>query len=210
MNTLLLASALLGSSPDLYTSQSTAAIPSVSQEVVQPLPPPPTKEAEEHLLALALYFEARIHEPDEGLQAIASVILNRVRSPFFPDTITEVVSQGASPGKTTGGCQFSFMCDQYPEDIEVLCQLRPNEMLRHWGEDGCNNRFKSYQAFAKQYLLNGQDNTGKADMYYAASMKRAPYWHVDLVARSKRLIGSHWFAQSRRFLVVEAMPSQSE
>lgn len=198
---ILLAGAILVLPPALlqpHVPQS--PVPAVSREIVQPIPAPPTREQEIHMLALALYFEGRINEPDEGLQAIASVIMNRVAHPRFGDTITEVVSQGAEPGKTSGGCQFSFMCDEYPEDVEVLCQLRPEEMLRYWGEAGCKNRFAAYHAFAKAYLENGTDNTGRATMYYAASMKKAPYWHVDLIKSSKRRIGSHWFAQSRRFL----------
>ena len=40
------------------------------------------------------------------------VILNRVESPTFPQTICGVVNQGNSRG-----CQFSFTCDGRPENI---------------------------------------------------------------------------------------------
>jgi len=43
-----------------------------------------------HLLAKAIYGEAR-GEPFEGQVAIAAVILNRVRSPLFPNTIAGVI-----------------------------------------------------------------------------------------------------------------------
>ena len=66
-------------------------------------------------LAIAIYFEAR-GEPIAGQLAVASVILNRVTSPKFPNTICGVVKQG--PRYKTGKrlpirnmCQFSFYCD---------------------------------------------------------------------------------------------------
>lgn len=43
-------------------------------------------------LALALYFESR-GEPLQGQIAVGQVILSRVESPRFPDTICEVVMQ---------------------------------------------------------------------------------------------------------------------
>lgn len=64
-------------------------------------------------LATALYFEAR-GESIEGQFAVAEVILNRVDAPQYPDSICDVVYQGASSG---GGCQFSFACDGLPERI---------------------------------------------------------------------------------------------
>ncbi|MFX4781967.1 cell wall hydrolase, partial [Acinetobacter baumannii] len=42
-----------------------------------------------------------------GQQAVAQVILNRVRHPAFPATVCGVVYQGSEHA----GCQFSFACD---------------------------------------------------------------------------------------------------
>lgn len=61
-------------------------------------------------LTQAVYYEAR-GEPKAGQQAVAQVILNRVRHPAFPKSICGVVFQGAK----TGGCQFSFACDGQPK-----------------------------------------------------------------------------------------------
>lgn len=61
---------------------------------------------ERRCLATAIYFEAR-GEPVRGQIAVAQVILNRVRSPLFPETICGVVYQG----QMHPGCQFSFTCD---------------------------------------------------------------------------------------------------
>ncbi|HWE46600.1 MAG TPA: cell wall hydrolase [Caulobacteraceae bacterium] len=57
-------------------------------------------------LTQAVYFEAR-GEGQSGMQAVAQVVLNRVRHPAFPKTVCGVVFQGAAGG----GCQFSFACD---------------------------------------------------------------------------------------------------
>ncbi len=57
-----------------------------------------------HCLTEAVYFEAR-GEGAEGQQAVAQVVLNRVRHPAFPKTICAVVHQ-----HTGSGCQFSFAC----------------------------------------------------------------------------------------------------
>lgn len=64
------------------------------------------EERERRCLATAIYFEAR-GEPVRGQIAVAQVILNRVRSPNFPQTICGVVYQG----QMHPGCQFSFTCD---------------------------------------------------------------------------------------------------
>jgi Cell Wall Hydrolase len=64
------------------------------------------EERERRCLSTAIYFEAR-GEPTRGQIAVGQVILNRVRSPQFPETICGVVYQG----QLAPGCQFSFACD---------------------------------------------------------------------------------------------------
>ncbi|HYE29375.1 MAG TPA: cell wall hydrolase [Allosphingosinicella sp.] len=51
-----------------------------------------TDSLEQDCLASAVYFEAR-GEPLKGQLAVADVVLNRVRSERYPDTICEVVEQ---------------------------------------------------------------------------------------------------------------------
>lgn len=63
--------------------------------------------AEWKCLAQAIYYEAR-NEPRVGQVGVADVVLNRVKSKVYPNTICGVVFQG-SERKT--GCQFSFTCD---------------------------------------------------------------------------------------------------
>jgi len=63
--------------------------------------------SEHTCLANAIYFEAR-SESEIGRLAVAQVILNRVKSPFYPDTICDVVYQNSAK---RNACQFSFACD---------------------------------------------------------------------------------------------------
>jgi spore germination cell wall hydrolase CwlJ-like protein len=67
--------------------------------------PAPKGDAEWECLKTALYFEAR-GETLEGQFAVAEVILNRVDSVRYPNTVCGVVQQGGSKS-----CQFSFNCD---------------------------------------------------------------------------------------------------
>ena len=63
-------------------------------------------QSSEHCLALAMYWEAKSEGPD-GMLAVASVVLNRVAHPDFPNTVCGVVKQGGE----SPPCQFSWWCD---------------------------------------------------------------------------------------------------
>ncbi len=69
--------------------------------------------AEWRCLAEALYFEAR-GETLRGQFAVAEVILNRVASSSYPNTVCGVINQGT--GKKYA-CQFTYTCDGLPEKI---------------------------------------------------------------------------------------------
>ena len=62
---------------------------------------------ERRCLAVGIYFEAR-GEPVKGQQAVAQVILNRVKNPSYPNSICGVVYQNKW---RRNSCQFSFACD---------------------------------------------------------------------------------------------------
>jgi spore germination cell wall hydrolase CwlJ-like protein len=64
-------------------------------------------------LARAIYFEAR-GEPVSGKIAVGRVILNRVESKAYPDSICGVVYENAH---MRNRCQFSFACDGQPDVI---------------------------------------------------------------------------------------------
>lgn len=64
-------------------------------------------------LAEALYFEAR-GETIKGQVAVAEVILNRVDSAKFPNSVCGVINQGTG---RKYACQFTYTCDGHPEKI---------------------------------------------------------------------------------------------
>lgn len=75
--------------------------------------PAATGGAQWECLAEALYFEAR-GETLKGQFAVAEVILNRVSSSNYPDSVCGVINQGT--GKRYQ-CQFTYTCDGHAEVI---------------------------------------------------------------------------------------------
>ncbi|MGE3147933.1 MAG: cell wall hydrolase [Pseudorhodoplanes sp.] len=61
----------------------------------------------EKCLADAVYFESR-GESERGQIAVAQVVMNRVFSPFYPDSVCGVVYQNAHRHLA---CQFTFACE---------------------------------------------------------------------------------------------------
>jgi spore germination cell wall hydrolase CwlJ-like protein len=128
-------------------------------------PPAPQAESELDCLAKTIYFEAR-GESDRGQRAVAAVVLNRVRSPRFPDTVCEVVKQG---GTASRNCQFSWWCDGRSDE--------PKDKAA-WDKA---------LAIARDMLNGAADPTGGALYFHRAGIR--PGWHGEL----KRLaqIGAH-------------------
>lgn len=78
-------------------------------------------------LAQALYFEAR-GETIEGQVAVAEVIMNRVDSAAYPDTVCGVVNQGTG---RKFACQFTYTCDGQAEKItEPAAYARVGKIAR--------------------------------------------------------------------------------
>ena len=121
-----------------------------------------------HCLTEALYFEAR-GENLVGQVAVAEVILNRVDSKSYPNSVCGVIQQGQSK---RNGCQFSFICDGKVE---------------HIGDR------KAYDELGKVawVMLQGKPRilTGKATHYHATSVQ--PRWAKRLVRTAR--IGDHIF-----------------
>jgi len=119
-------------------------------------------------LAEALYFEAR-GENLVGQVAVAEVILNRVDTKSYPNSVCGVVHQGAS---LPTGCQFSFLCDGKAEVI------------------GNKQAFEKMGKIA-WVMLEGKPRilTGKATHYHNTSV--APRWASKLVRTAQ--IGDHIF-----------------
>ena len=120
-------------------------------------------------LATAIYFEAR-GEPLRGQLAVAQVVMNRVRTPGFPDTICGVVFQG-STSPPRNACQFSFACDgqaDFAKDKSLWAQA---------------NTLAKRATSGKVWL----DDIGHATYYHATYVK--PDWRRDMNKIKK--IGRH-------------------
>ncbi|WP_010162531.1 cell wall hydrolase [Sphingomonas sp. PAMC 26617] len=99
----------------LSTTQALAANLARPLAATNPTPPPfdpaslsePDRTAATTCLATAIYYEAAT-EPVVGQQAVAQVVLNRLRNPHYPKTVCDVVYDGA---QRRSGCQFTFTCD---------------------------------------------------------------------------------------------------
>jgi len=61
-------------------------------------------------LADAIYHEAK-NTGDTGLRAVGHVVMNRVKSGQFPNTVCGVVRHGEDRGR----CQFAYRCDGIAE-----------------------------------------------------------------------------------------------
>jgi len=124
-------------------------------------------------LATAIYFEAR-GESSRGQLAVAQVVMNRVRSTLYPDTICGVVFQGQL---RRTGCQFSFTCDgrtDVPKDKDKWRQA--NELAKRV-TDG------------KSWL----GDIGYATHYHANYVK--PRWRREL--NKVKQVGRHIFYRVR-------------
>jgi spore germination cell wall hydrolase CwlJ-like protein len=86
---------------------------SYSRDWLYSLPRPKLADADTRCLSEALYFEAR-GESLPGQFAVAEVILNRVDSSLYPDTVCGVVHQGTGRKYQ---CQFTYTCDGIPDVI---------------------------------------------------------------------------------------------
>ncbi|MEK7462022.1 MAG: DUF5715 family protein [Patescibacteria group bacterium] len=166
------------------------AVPHVYEAWLATLPP--QLDPDVKWLATTLHFEAAPNELTEGYRAIAWVIRNRVRSSEFPNTTIEVVAEGAA-GLSTGGCQFSFMCDGKQEDIYEPCKT-PNPLMTRYWLNKCAERWEVVVNIAKQVLAEPETNdpTGGAVLYYAASMPKAPAWSMRRVETRRREDGSKY------------------
>ena len=83
-------------------SHATSKAPAATQA----RPAPEISKRELECMALNLYWEAR-GEGREGMLAVGWVVLNRVDSHHFPDTVCAVVFEGGERPP----CQFSWWCD---------------------------------------------------------------------------------------------------
>ncbi len=79
----------------------------------RPLPKTITSEKSVKCLAEAIYFEAR-GETVAGQEAVAQVVINRVKNPAYPDDVCAVVYQNRH---WYNRCQFTFACDRVKDVV---------------------------------------------------------------------------------------------
>jgi hypothetical protein len=160
--------------------QSVAAKGEVTGEHQRPMTPAEllgldetTRSKSEKCLAEAIYFESR-GEAVRGQMAVAQVILNRVFSGKYPNTVCGVVYQNAHRRLH---CQFTFACDGIPDivrepDMWERAQTIAAEML-----DG------------KLWL----PEVGKATHYHASWVR--PGWVREMTKMHR--LGVHTFYRPR-------------
>ena len=80
----------------------------IGRTEVQAVDPNGTERMDDAITCLArtIYWEAR-GESTASMEAVASVVMNRLRNDGFPKTVCAVVRQGDEQGD----CQFSWWCD---------------------------------------------------------------------------------------------------
>ena len=123
-------------------------------------------------LADAVYFEAR-GESNRGKQAVALTILNRVKSPRFPNTICGVVKQGMGE---LHRCQFSYYCDGRPEEIHEL------------------GTYRLIRQMASALMKSGSYDLTRGATHFHTD-RVSPGWATHMRMRLTRKIGGHIFYQ---------------
>jgi spore germination cell wall hydrolase CwlJ-like protein len=134
----------------------------------KPAEPEPIElsDADFNCLVEAIYFEAGAEDPI-GQRAVAHVVLHRVKSPRFPDSVCSVVHDS-----NNRGCQFSYWCDGRSD------ATHDDE---RWA--------KSKQA-ASDVLSGAYPDVTKGALFYHARFVR-PVWSKKMMRTA--IIGGHIF-----------------
>ncbi len=126
---------------------------------------------DQYCLAEAMYYEAR-SEGAQGEKAVAEVILQRVRSRYYPNTICGVVYEGTDRGDKL--CQFSYACDGSIDELKTAKTWERSRQL-------------ASRIMAGTIRLGGQ--TGRATNYHTVAV--SPDWAGGMLRT--RQIGNHIF-----------------
>jgi len=171
----------IGQVPDLgfattegQTAEELNALRPFADLPIRPMKPFVLKAAGEdrkralQCLTEAVYYEAA-REPGVGQEAVAQVVLNRVRHPAYPKSVCGVVYQGSARAT---GCQFTFTCDG-------SLRWAPEPALWRQARRVAERALDGYVA----------RQVGSATHYHAAYV--APYWAPTLVKMTQ--VGAHIF-----------------
>lgn len=122
-------------------------------------------------LARTIYWEAK-GEDEAGMEAIASVVMNRLGHEGFPDTVCEVVRQG----REKGDCQFSWWCDGRPDDVEE------------------EDRYAAAKEIARKALNRQLEDRTHGALYFH-QRKVSPEWAEEYAETAE--VGDHLFYKPR-------------
>jgi len=146
-----------------------ASLPSAEELAVLP---EPSGDDQWACMAEALYFEAR-GESIEGIFAVAEVILNRVESTQFPNSVCGVIGQGAH---RMNACQFSYKCDGIADRIHE------------------RDAYKKVAKIAELSMDNAVPDVTEGALYYHTNAVN-PRW--SRVFERVATIGVHYFYKPR-------------
>ncbi|MEM5501963.1 cell wall hydrolase [Ahrensia kielensis] len=137
-------------------------------------------------MANALYHEAR-GEKLNGQKAVAQVILNRVKSEAYPDSVCGVVYENAH---MRNRCQFSFACDRV-DDTPQESDAYEAALIMAQGA-------VKYGIYAEGLTPNFRDpaQTEKSQITHYHTTAVSPSWGKKL--RPIKTIGRHIFYRSER------------
>lgn len=136
-------------------------------------------QKERTCLAQAIYHEAR-GESETGQWAVANIILNRVASRKYPNSICGVVFQNADAGRYR--CQFSFACDGKSDHGG-----QGNRIVR---ESWVRSHVMALAAY-KQFQQGKRPDTLPKNALYYHTLSVAPQWASAL--KPVATIGAHIF-----------------
>ncbi|WP_405112515.1 cell wall hydrolase [Phaeobacter sp. BS52] len=125
-------------------------------------------------LAEALYFEAR-GETVKGQFAVAEVIMNRVKSSQFPNSLCAVINQGTGRKYQ---CQFTYTCDGHKEVIREKTAFERVSKVARLVMDGATTGI-----------------TDGATYYHTTAVR--PRWSKSFTKTAR--IGVHLFYRDDRF-----------
>ncbi|SET35160.1 Cell wall hydrolase CwlJ, involved in spore germination [Nitrosomonas marina] len=149
-------------------ASSSATLRTIAKHEAQAVDPDGEEPLDDAITCLSrtIYWEARGQQTTE-MEAIASVVMNRLNQGDFPNTICNVVKQG----NEQGSCQFSWWCDGRPDEADEETYTIAKEIARR--------------------ALNQQltDRTQGATFFHHRDTR--PDWSMEFIRTSE--IGEHVF-----------------
>jgi len=124
-------------------------------------------------MAQNIYFEAR-GEPIKGQLAVGNVVLNRVKSKKYPNTVCEVIKQARiDPIRGTPikhKCQFSWYCDGKSDKVQFLKAYKRQYVEADY------NAFVTAAHLSIQLLAGRFGDNTNGSTHYFNPKKANPHW----------------------------------